>query len=100
MHMKYYTSTTEFNCGIDLHARQMYVCVMDRQGKKLVHCNIRNNDFEYFLKLVSLCANLGVLRTSALKIKCEQTQSRRERKVTQRKRWDCKVRQGTRRQKH
>jgi hypothetical protein len=35
--MKYYTSTTEFNCGIDLHVRQMYVCVMDRQGKKLVH---------------------------------------------------------------
>ncbi len=27
--MKYYTSTTEFNCGIDLHSRQMYVCVMD-----------------------------------------------------------------------
>src|SRR5258706_10400449 len=23
--MKYYTSTTEFNCGIDLHARQMAV---------------------------------------------------------------------------
>jgi hypothetical protein len=35
--MKYYTSTTEFNCGIDLHARQMYVCLMDRQGKKLIH---------------------------------------------------------------
>ena len=50
--MKYYTSTTEFNCGIDLHARQMYVCLMDRQGRKLVHTNIRNNDFEYFLKLV------------------------------------------------
>ncbi|HVX57118.1 MAG TPA: IS110 family transposase, partial [Candidatus Saccharimonadales bacterium] len=45
--------TTEFNCGIDLHARQMYVCVMDRQGKKLVHTNIRNNDFDYFLKLVA-----------------------------------------------
>jgi transposase len=51
--MKYYTSTTEFNCGIDLHARQMYVCVMDRQGKKLLHTNILNNDFEYFLKLVA-----------------------------------------------
>jgi transposase len=50
--MKYYTSTTEFNCGIDLHARQMYVCVMDRQGKKLVHTNIRNNDFNFFLKLI------------------------------------------------
>ena len=48
--MKYYTSTTEYNCGIDLHAHQMYVCVMDRQGKKLVHCNIKDNDFDYFLK--------------------------------------------------
>jgi len=51
--MKYYTSTTEYNCGIDLHARQMYVCVMDRQGKKLVHTNIRNNDFKFFLKLIA-----------------------------------------------
>src|SRR5476649_602074 len=51
--MKYYTSTTEFNCGIDLHARQMYVCVMDRTGKILVHTNIRNNDFAYFLNLVA-----------------------------------------------
>jgi transposase len=50
--MKYYTSTTEFNCGIDLHAHQMYVCVMDRQGKKLVHTNVKHNDFDYFLKLV------------------------------------------------
>lgn len=50
--MKYYTSTTEFNCGIDLHARQMYACVMNRQGEKLQHRNIKGNDFEYFLKLV------------------------------------------------
>jgi len=50
--MKYYTSTTKFNCGIDLHARQMYVCLMDRDGNKLVHTNIKNNDFAYFLKLV------------------------------------------------
>src|SRR2546428_13242838 len=53
--MKYYTSTTEYNCGIDLHARQMYVCVMNRQGKKLVHTNVLNNDFSYFLKLVEPC---------------------------------------------
>jgi transposase len=51
--MKYYTSTTQFNCGIDLHARQMYVCLMDRDGKKLVHTNIKNNDFDFFLKLIA-----------------------------------------------
>ena len=50
--MKYYTTTTEYNCGIDLHARQMYACVMDRQGSKLVHTNIQGNDFAYFLKRV------------------------------------------------
>ena len=50
--MKYYTSTTQFNCGIDLHARQMYVCLMDREGKKLVHSNIKNNDFDFFLKRI------------------------------------------------
>src|SRR5437660_12583231 len=50
--MKYYTSSTEFNCGIDLHARQMYVCLMDRQGNKRVHTNVKDNDFRCFLKLV------------------------------------------------
>jgi hypothetical protein len=50
--MKYYASTTQFNCGIDLHTHQMYVCVMDRLGNKLVHANVRNNDFEFFLKLI------------------------------------------------
>jgi hypothetical protein len=31
--MKYYTPTSQ---RIDLDARQMYFCVMNRQGKKLV----------------------------------------------------------------
>ena len=47
--MKYYTSTTEYNCGIDLHARQMYVCLMDRRGKKRVHCNVKHNNFPFVL---------------------------------------------------
>lgn len=46
--MRLYQTTTEFNCGVDLHARQMYVCVVDREGKVLVHKNIRDNDFEFF----------------------------------------------------
>ena len=50
--MKFYESTTEYNCGIDLHSRQMYMCVMDRQGHKLVHSNITGNDFGYFLERV------------------------------------------------
>ncbi len=51
--MKFYTSTTRYHCGIDLHSRQMYVCVMDSQGNKLLHMNIKNNDFAFFLKKIS-----------------------------------------------
>jgi len=50
--MNYYKTQTEFNCGIDLHSRQMYVCVMDAAGEKMLHTNIRNNDFGYFLSRV------------------------------------------------
>jgi len=49
--MDYYKSLTEYNCGIDLHSKQMYVCVMDNDGKILVHKNIKGNDFEFFLKI-------------------------------------------------
>ena len=51
--MRLYQTTTEFNCGVDLHARQMYVCVVDREGRILVHRNIKDNDFEFFLKVVA-----------------------------------------------
>lgn len=50
--MKFYQTTTEYSCGIDLHTRQMYMCVMDQRGKKLIHTNIRGNDFAYFLEQV------------------------------------------------
>jgi len=30
----------------------MYICVVDREGKILVHCNIKENDLEYFWKKV------------------------------------------------
>ncbi len=50
--MDYYTTTTKYNCGIDLHSRQMYICVMDKDGHILVHKNIKGNDFNFFLKKI------------------------------------------------
>ena len=72
MRMKYYTSTTEFNCGIDRHARRMYVCVMDRQGTIRLHTNIQNNDFEFFLKRIEPIATQfsGHDRTMAMATSC------------------------------
>ena len=38
--MKFYTQTHQHYCGIDLHARSLYVCIMDRDGTILTHKNI------------------------------------------------------------
>ena len=59
--MKYYT-TTKYNCGIDLHSKQMYVCIMDREGRILLHRNIRANDFAFFLKLAKPYLHQGCVK--------------------------------------
>jgi transposase len=51
--MKFYRTTTEYNCGIDLHSRQMYMCLMDHEGNKLVHTNIQGNDWDYFMSRIA-----------------------------------------------
>ena len=38
--MRFYTQQHKFYCGIDLHARTMYVCIMDNEGKVLTHKNM------------------------------------------------------------
>jgi transposase len=38
--MRFYNQQHKFYCGIDLHARKMYVCILDAQGKTKVHQNI------------------------------------------------------------
>ena len=29
--MRFYTNQHKYDCGIDLHARRMYVCIIDEQ---------------------------------------------------------------------
>jgi len=38
--MKFYTTFHKYYCGIDLHARILYVCILDERGNKLVHKKI------------------------------------------------------------
>ena len=33
--MRFYTNQHPFYCGIDLHARTMYVCILDQSGEVL-----------------------------------------------------------------
>jgi transposase len=39
--MRFYTKQHKFYCGIDLHARSMYVCILDQAGEILLHQNMK-----------------------------------------------------------
>ena len=48
--MRFYTQQHKHYCGIDLHARSMYVCILDQAGTKLVHKNLPTTP-EAFLRV-------------------------------------------------
>lgn len=50
--MQFYTGQHRYYCGIDLHARQMYVCIVNQEGAILVHQNIKT-DPTCFLELIA-----------------------------------------------
>jgi hypothetical protein len=49
--MRFYTKAHTYYCGIDLHARWMYLCILDQQGEVLLHRNLRACP-EAFLKAI------------------------------------------------
>ena len=50
--MRFYTQQHQFYCGIDLHARPMYLCLLNRDGEILVHRNMPTGP-EPFLKAIA-----------------------------------------------
>lgn len=41
--MNFYNSTHQHYCGIELHARSLYVCIINQQGETLLHKEISAN---------------------------------------------------------
>jgi transposase len=50
--MRCYPKQPHHDCGIDLHARTMYVCIMDRDGEIMVHRNLKASP-EALLKVIA-----------------------------------------------
>ncbi len=47
--MRFYASQKQFYAGIDLHAKNHYLCIINRERKTLVHKQIRNLDTDKLL---------------------------------------------------
>jgi len=46
--MKFYTGNHKFYCGIDLHARKIYVCIFKNLGKIVLHKNFKTDPQIFF----------------------------------------------------
>ena len=49
--MRFYNRPHTYYCGIDLHVKTMYVCILDGAGQVLVHRNVPSTP-EAFLEIV------------------------------------------------
>lgn len=45
--MRFYDQQHDFYCGIDLHTQRMYLCILDRDGNKQLHRNMRAKPDEF-----------------------------------------------------
>jgi transposase len=50
--MRFYTKPHQFYCGIDLHARRRYVCILNQDGDIVVHRNLPTSP-EALLKTIA-----------------------------------------------
>jgi predicted NBD/HSP70 family sugar kinase len=50
--MRFYTKQHLYYCGVDLHARSMFICIIDNQGNTIAHKNIQT-DPDCFLKIIA-----------------------------------------------
>jgi Transposase len=50
--MRFYTKQHQLYCGIDLHARSLYVCILDQAGEILLHQNMKASP-EAFLRAIT-----------------------------------------------
>ena len=50
--MKYREINSEFYCGVDIHSKRSYICVLDNTGKKYLNRSMVNNfqDFKELLR--------------------------------------------------
>jgi transposase len=50
--MRFYTKQHQFYCGIDLHARTMYLCILNQDGEIMLHRNMKARP-EMLLKAIA-----------------------------------------------
>jgi len=57
--MRIYTQQHKYYCGVDLHARSIYVYILNQEGAVLVHKNLRAKPDAYLAVIAPLPGRSG-----------------------------------------
>ena len=58
--MRFYNRQHQYDCGIDLHVKTMYVCILDAAGQVRVHQNVPSTPAAFLETVASYRADLVV----------------------------------------
>ncbi|MBU4185056.1 MAG: hypothetical protein KKI12_13055 [Proteobacteria bacterium] len=58
--MKFYTKQHKYYCGIDLHARSMYVCILDSEGEVVFHKDIKTRPDALMIAITTFLDDLVI----------------------------------------
>ena len=58
--MRFYNNSHPFYCGIDLHSRNLYVCIMNDNGETVIHKNIQADPDQLFRLVEPYIGNIVV----------------------------------------
>ena len=58
--MRFYNVQHRYYCGVDLHTKRMYLCILDHDGNKLLHRNVRAKPHEFISAIESFRDDLVV----------------------------------------
>ena len=46
--MRFYNGQHRYYCGVDLHTKRMYLCILDHEGNTRLHRNVRAKLYDFF----------------------------------------------------
>jgi hypothetical protein len=58
--MRFYTKQHQYYCGIDLHTKNMYVCIVNQAGNTLYHYNLPARKDSLFLAIKPCLPNIMI----------------------------------------
>ena len=58
--MKFYDQRHAFYCGVDLHTKRMYLCILDHEGNKRLHRNMRAKPADFLRAIQAFREDLVV----------------------------------------